>query len=59
VKVTPDGKVKVLEFGLANAFAAEASSDPSESPTQSPAATAQGVIIGTWAYMSPEQARGK
>src|ERR1017187_3361056 len=60
VKLTPEGKVKVLDFGLAKAFAGDSSTeDMSNSPTLSMAATMQGVILGTAAYMSPEQARGK
>src|SRR5512136_2729874 len=59
IKVTPDGKVKVLDFGLAKAFAGEQEINLSNSPTLSDAATQQGVILGTAAYMSPEQARGK
>jgi hypothetical protein len=60
VKVTPEGKVKVLDFGLAKAFDGDsATEDMSNSPTLSRAATMQGVILGTAAYMSPEQAHGK
>jgi eukaryotic-like serine/threonine-protein kinase len=60
IKVTPDGKVKVLDFGLAKAFAGEqVEPNLSNSPTLSNLATMQGVILGTAAYMSPEQARGK
>jgi serine/threonine protein kinase/Tol biopolymer transport system component len=55
VKVTPEGRVKVLDFGLAKAFAAELRADE----TLSALPTAQGVIMGTVGYMSPEQARGQ
>jgi Tol biopolymer transport system component len=60
VKVTTEGKVKVLDFGLAKALTGDASSpDVSHSPTLTAQATQAGVVIGTAAYMSPEQARGK
>jgi Tol biopolymer transport system component len=59
IKVTPECAVKVLDFGLAKALEGEAAvADASESPTLSLAATKAGVILGTAAYMSPEQARG-
>jgi serine/threonine-protein kinase len=63
VKVTADGKVKVLDFGLAKAYAAESSvsgsREVSHSPTLSRHMTEAGMILGTAAYMAPEQARGK
>src|SRR5215469_196208 len=61
VKITPDCRVKVLDFGLAKAMASEAGATgrPEASPTLTMRATAAGVILGTAAYMSPEQARGQ
>jgi len=60
VKVTPEGKVKILDFGLAKAFEAETPvTDISQSPTLTEEMTRAGVILGTAAYMSPEQAKGE
>jgi serine/threonine-protein kinase len=60
VIITPDGVVKVLDFGLAKALQGESAEySPTTSPTLTIASTQAGVIIGTAAYMSPEQARGK
>ena len=61
IKVTPDGKVKVLDFGLAKVWSQdrESAASSSNAMTIAHAGTAAGIILGTPAYMSPEQARGK
>jgi serine/threonine protein kinase len=60
VMITAEENVKILDFGLAKAFSDETQSiDSSQSPTLTEAMTRPGVILGTAAYMSPEQAKGK
>jgi eukaryotic-like serine/threonine-protein kinase len=60
VMITAEEKVKILDFGLAKALAGESQNvDASQSPTLTDAMTQRGVILGTAAYMSPEQAKGK
>src|ERR1041385_3260620 len=60
IKITPEGRVKVRDFGLAKALAGEtAVADPASSPTLTMRATMAGMIMGTAGYMSPEQARGQ
>jgi serine/threonine protein kinase len=58
IRLRPDGSIKILDFGIAKALAQ--GSEASDSPTMaSPGVTGAGIILGTAAYMSPEQARGK
>src|SRR6185312_4704760 len=55
IKITPEARVKVLDFGLAKAISNEApAADPASSPTLTMRSTVLGVIMGTAAYMSPE-----
>jgi len=60
IKITPESRVKVLDFGLAKALSTDTpSGNPASSPTLTMRATVAGVIMGTAAYMVPEQARGQ
>jgi Tol biopolymer transport system component len=59
IKVRDDGSVKILDFGLARAFGDDTGVDATHSPTMLADRTAAGVVLGTAAYMSPEQARGR
>jgi serine/threonine-protein kinase len=59
VRVSPDGQAKVLDFGLAKAYDPVTASDPMRSQTLTSAGTAVGMILGTAAYMAPEQASGQ
>jgi serine/threonine-protein kinase len=59
VKLKPDGTVRVLDFGIAKPLEQRALSGPQAPPLTTPAMTEAGMVLGTAAYMSPEQARGK
>lgn len=60
IKVTPEGKIKILDFGIAKAFRKQSDeSDSSKSPSITDEITRPGLILGTAIYMSPEQAKGK
>ena len=59
IKITPAGLVKILDFGLAKASAPEPEGNPETSPTLTMGGTVAGKVLGTAAYMAPEQARGK
>jgi len=59
IKLTPDGTVKVLDYGIAKALDPSAASEPSDDSTTTMDGRRRGTILGTAAYMSPEQARGQ
>jgi Tol biopolymer transport system component len=59
IKVRPDGTIKILDFGIARVLASDTTADTANSPTMLGGSTDAGIILGTAAYMSPEQARGR
>jgi eukaryotic-like serine/threonine-protein kinase len=59
IKVRPDGSIKILDFGIARVLRTDTVADTANSPTMLGGSTDAGIILGTAAYMSPEQARGK
>jgi eukaryotic-like serine/threonine-protein kinase len=59
IKIAPDGTAKVLDFGIAKAVDARGATGPGPAALTTPAMTEAGIVLGTAAYMSPEQARGK
>jgi Tol biopolymer transport system component len=59
IKVRPDGSIKILDFGIARVLSTDTVVDTANSPTMLGGSTDAGIILGTAAYMSPEQARGR
>jgi len=59
IKIRPDGSIKILDFGIARVLSTDTAVDTANSPTMLGGSTDAGIILGTAAYMSPEQARGK
>src|SRR5436190_2592425 len=59
IKVRPDGSIKILDFGIARVLSTDTVADTANSPTMLGGSTDAGIILGTAAYMSPEQARAR